>query len=688
MQVKTVVIILAGVVTLLLGVSALALALGPMATAVALAALLLVAQWIARQVVLGIAHRGTILWGLAAAGVVHAGWVVGWAARPDLGGWFAGGLLLLGWAEYLLASGTRYLLTRRATPVQGQPQPQLQVRETPARPAPRGAADTFEQALTLSDYGYLIVIGSRAAGRHCVVFHMRVPAKVTALLALEAKGDSRRRTLAPFGRDSAEAIAVALTEITGVRLRRNWVEVEQTEYAGEYTVAVMTKDVMAEVRPYVDDATPASINDPAPIGVHVDGTRATLDLRGHGQVIAQSGAGKTSFINLVVAYLTRCVDAVPWLCGRRKQYESWGAWLESYMGTDHDLPIDWIANGQEDTVNMLLAAWLIVQWRQAVPFDEREAWPAVVILLDEATDVLADTTVSVTYGGERFTASKLLEMLGRGAMSAGVYIVPITHRGTNAMFGDQGGNTKSSFAWSAALRSNDEADLGRVIGDHKLQPLEHQGELYLKQRSQAPRRTKGDYMQEIGKPNAPQTGGITVPEVGWSRRHMVTHLDAGSQRAAGSIYAARHRRMTPAMRDYLRHGAPQQPAVDPGAKSLTTVSAEGQSAQLDQRAATSSRAAGYEAARQQIAAIEAAAAAAAVSTPVATVTVLDKPASRKDRIAAIVRAAGRISRAEIVERLRAEGDELGNGRVVDNALRELRDEGVLDRPETGVYVEA
>ncbi|MDF3050214.1 MAG: hypothetical protein K0R87_1852 [Pseudonocardia sp.] len=604
LQLKTVVIITAGVITVALGAAALYASLGPLLAAVAAGGLLLVARALVRREVLtGRAFGGRdaagqdalVRW-LTAAGVWRAAWIVALAALPESWWVWTVGLLAVSWLEYLVAD----MVGRRTARLgRTQKQAQAQVATTLGHDERAAAIRVLTRALERADFPYLQVREYRFLSAHQLRVTVVVPSRVAAQImhdersaaaAIAAGQAPSKQRLATFGEKSAEAVGIALSEVLRRRIDRGWVTITEGEGYGEWEITVMTRDVMADVIPYYDDPTPRSARSPIDLGLWANGEPMLLP-RGHGQVIAKTGAGKTNLLYRLVLHYSSCALQVPlltlddaavvWVGGRTKMYETWGSALLRYQGVDVDMPIDWIAAGQARTVDMLLAMLLVVEHRQAVPIEERGPMPWLVVIIDEYTDVAEDTSVKVCWRGKYWSAVDLDAKGSRVLTSAKVIMIRVVHRGVNSAMGSAGGQVKSAMDWTVVMRSNDLSEIGRSTGDYKAKPLKHPGQLYAAIDGAPPREGKMRYVQEIGKATAPQTDGTPVDEAFWARRDLVTTLEPGTAAAAGSVYAARHRRNTPAFREYLRHAETGSTPAEVPTGSTAAIGAPGAQSTYD-----------------------------------------------------------------------------------------------------------
>lgn len=367
-----------------------------------------------------------------------------------------------------------------------------------------------------------------------------------------AKND-RSGAQAELAQRHMEPLAIALAEITGRDVESEWVRLRKERTAGTYSITVTNRDLMAEVIPYVDDPTPTSITEPALRGIEIDGREYKEPLKQHERDIGSSTYGKSSMFQLKLAHATRCTDALVWIGGVQKLYDLVGPWLEPYHDTGLRPPLNWIANGQTDTLTMMAAAMSLARWRQRQPMHQRR-WRTILLFLDEFSFV-AQSRQRILFAGEPVDASWLASAMFRGAASANIHVHIATQRSTIDHFGDKGGDVIANIAVNNAFRSKDWAEIGRLTNDYKLPAPNWPGEFYLLS-SADPLNLKAPYIQTTDPSKPRLHDGATIADVSWSRRHLVGPDLAAAEglAAAGPAYANRHQLVDDRLMTYLTHG--------------------------------------------------------------------------------------------------------------------------------------
>jgi|GEM_PF-3302083 len=351
-----------------------------------------------------------------------------------------------------------------------------------------------------------------------------------------------------------EPLAIALAEITGRDIESDWVRLRKERGAGLYSITVTSRDVMAEVVPYIDDPSPASLSDPALIGVEIDGREHHCRLDQHQRDVGASTAGKSSLLHLKLAHASRCPDTLIWVAGVQKLYDLVAGWLEPYYGKGLKSPLDWVAHGPEDTLQVMAAAMRVARWRQRQPMHKRD-WRKLYVILDEFSFMAQLTKTRIQFDGEMVTASWLASALLRGAASGDVFLVFASQRSTNDHYGDHGGDVVANIAVNNAFRSKDFAEIGRLTNDFGLPVPKHRGEFYSFTDAD-PAHLKAHYIQTTDPSKPKLHSGPTIADVSWARRHLVAGglEEAEGLEAAGDAYANRHQAVDDAMMAYLTTG--------------------------------------------------------------------------------------------------------------------------------------
>lgn len=720
MQLKTVMVIVAAVLSVALGVLTQWLEPGPYLTGGVLVILLGYGVRLFHPVVrrsprydpVPPRRRGTISRWIFVGGLPYVAWVVVVATGVDWKGWtgLLVGLPLISWLVWISATGVEVLRLTRRDERKATLRERLKTwrsRNLPAVPTTtqvladesmmiKRARQVMKEVLEMTgDYGYLVVEEPYKTSDHCLVVPVRIPSKVAAQLA-QQEADERNgvkttsKGVAAFGPGSATTVAIAFGEKTRTPMPKGWITVEPTEYEGVFKIIVLSRDVMADVIVWENDETPTTSDEPALVSYFKDGAENRMDLRGNGLIVAMSQAGKTNILMVLILFYLRCTDTIVWVGGVRKQFETFWPLIAKYLGSRFRMPIDLLVTGQSDTAMMVLTALNLIDYRNGLK--DKTGLKRVKLIIDEWTDVAENKKVMFYYASKNIwmDVATGVRMINRVGKSVYVEADLATHRDTNSNLGSDGGDLKSGMDWTIGLRTNEIASLHRLFNNYSLEPLVNQGELYAARTGTQPRRSKAPYVQEVGKPTAPQTGGTTVTEAGWSRRHLVEErqLTATEQQACGEFYLNRHTHVTPELEEYLRFGPIETTENIPAEPEQQALNAGPVGIPIDgpNPAEAGRRYAEELIARQEAewAAAEAAQAPQPTTPPDApnapvVVSSLDNARQRKGRPAAILRllAEGPMTVATLIERMRADGDTAATRPLIYNALSKLRDEGAI-----------
>lgn len=484
------------------------------------------------------------------------------------------------------------------------------------------------------------------------------------------RGDARTGAQVELTPKHMEALAIALAEITGRDVESSWVRHRKERQAGTYSFTITNRDLMAEVIPYVDDPTPTSITTPALRGIEIDGREYRERLDQHERDIGGTTKGKSSLINLKLAHATRSTDALVWVGGVQKLYDLVGPWLEPYHNTGLRSPLNWVANGQTDTLTMMAAAMSIARWRQRQPMNQRR-WRKIVVFLDEFSFV-AQSRQKILFEGEWVDASWLASAILRGAASGHVNVHLATQRSTLDHFGDKGGDVITNIAINNAFASKDWAEIGRLTNDYKLPAPVWPGEYYLLSNSD-PLNLKAPYIQTTDPSKPRLHDGATIAEISWSRRHLVGPdlTESEGLAAAGEAYVNRNQLVNDQMMRYLTRG-----------------SGEGSN---EETAPTSEHSEVYDAIRAQLAAAAAEAGLDLSQDDAPPAPATSEPERRRpDAILALLEAAkdthpDGMAAAQIAAALKENGDAAAEPGVLAPTLSRMHNQGKIARVASGRY---
>ncbi|MGW4488393.1 hypothetical protein ACWEOE_31680 [Amycolatopsis sp. NPDC004368] len=615
---------------------------------------------------------------LAAAAAAHVGWGLLFLLRPELWLVWIAGLAAIAGLEYGVARGHEYMLTQlKPAPEKPTAIAEPGADERGADSPMNVAVQALQSAFQLSGHDWLEIRSATGITSGLTrkpvgaAFVLRIPPRMAVTTA---KG-KKTAEVTKLDANDAEKMAIALSTVLGMDLHSSWVTLTKAAAAGAYELAVLLEDALAETYVYVDDPTPSSITEPYLDGHEIDGTPHYTRADQHGADTGLSRMGKSSRINCKFAHVTRCTDAVLWVCGTVKLYDGLAGWIEPYMNEPFKIPFNWIASGPEHTLLMLATAFTIARWRQNQPLSARADFKTIIVQLDEAGFALPMTSHFIKIEGEVRTMSALVRDIQFGAGSAGVWVHLAGQRATDPNWGPYSTDINSGMSWQTVFRTGDIAEIGRATGDWALPNPEHKGEYWLNPGPDAPVvKLKAPYMQE-NDPSKPKLhDGPTVSDVAWARRFLDIDLDAGSARVArefaGAVFANRHRYADDSLMEYLtgQHVvASSEETLSPFDEAKAQLLAE-----LDEIESG----ADWAAAEPAVASAPAAVAQVVAARPL------------KERVLSIVSVAQEpMSREEILVALGGDGGpEVTSAQTVTNALTALVRDGELQRPVKNTYL--
>jgi hypothetical protein len=475
------------------------------------------------------------------APAAHAAWVAG-AMLIDAPAQWAAALVALGAAEYGVARGLEYkakIIPKPRDAAVAAVDPQSQSTATSSgklvHTDPQQPITVMQRVLGLAGLGHVHVTGWEWIGPRNEILGITFSVKLPPNAGKRSGGESPKLSMV-----NAEAIAIAFGEITGTEIGSSWVQITKLPAAGAYTITVTSSDTMKRLYPYQIDARRVSIADPALVGYGIDGLPHYERVNQHWLHTGGTRFGKTGLVQVLRTHTLRAAhEAVLWVGGTEKLYDSVGPWVDPFIGTGKRPPIDWVAKGPQDTLNMITAAFILGRWRQSVPHHRRGGFKTVVVEIDEASFFLMLERLVIEYEGESLTPSRMVENIIKGIGSADVWIHLVSQRGTNDQFGESGGSITANIQVRTAFRTSDGDEIGRAFGDWKLPMPANAGEYYIQGTDSDVRRLRAPYIQETDPKKPRLHNGANLNDVALSLADMWQGLDRESAWALGEVYANR-----------------------------------------------------------------------------------------------------------------------------------------------------
>jgi DNA segregation ATPase FtsK/SpoIIIE, S-DNA-T family len=245
-----------------------------------------------------------------------------------------------------------------------------------------------------------------------------------------------------------------------LRLKRGKLRVEAT------TDAHITHLIYEEREPYAGGVEfdrsklIKSIKDPIFLGRQSDGKALWLNLWKDGWgglhmlVAGATGAGKSSFLNLIIANVLSAVDAVPWLIDLKGGQE-FGQWARS---------AGWLAVDKVGAVEMVETIYRIVGERGGL---SRKLWrskvwkpdakhPVIVAIIDECAELTGD--------GDLTNSLNQLKSIARRARSVGVILIFATQYPTLEALGSS--QIKGQLGVRVCFRTNKSGESKNILNNY------------------------------------------------------------------------------------------------------------------------------------------------------------------------------------------------------------------------------
>jgi hypothetical protein len=253
---------------------------------------------------------------------------------------------------------------------------------------------------------------------------------------------------------------------------------EPDRKAGFVTLILNERDVLADVIPFPSgDCGPLTVNKPLSVGDREDGKPAAVLLREiNVLIVGAAGAGKSGLLNVLIARLGQCVDAVIWMIDL-KGGRLGIPWIAPWARGEAPAPvIDWLAIDRAESVLLLRAAHKIIETRSGArrggsKVKPTPRFPQLVLVCDEIADLISatrpkrlpwedqsDAEARVTNGVLQWLATEIV----RKQRSEAVPMVLATQRGTSSMTGSV--DLKSQCHLRFGMGVNDAGEAFYVTG--------------------------------------------------------------------------------------------------------------------------------------------------------------------------------------------------------------------------------
>jgi hypothetical protein len=513
--------------------------------------------------------RRAMSWAITFAVLVQCAWIVWTLADPVDWKNHIYRLMALAALEFAVAKGWEYRLTQLLPP--------------PAPPAPQTSeVEVYEPTLVHNDNPHFQTADElmqsillRGGWPHVLItrvdplpddhngctFEARA---LTPRSASELAGEDVTK-VRPLQLGDEEDLATAVEECMNVAMETRWVRIQSTPRPNRVRVTVATEDILSKAHPYElnNDMLPRGSH--LKLGAQIHGEPAMLNPYQHGVICGATKSGKTSLVNVMIAELTRLPGRV-WLCGAEKVYDIAGQWLDPHLGTDNRLPLDWVVEGQKDTLAMMAEGFSEARWRQNLPHADRLNLDPLWIIIEEAPRVLRDRRARITFEGTEYSTSGFAGHATRSTNSASVHWVFLAQEYDNPMFGDDAASIKENCGYTILMRSRSGDERSRAFGrgGASLPHLYQPGEFYIQDGSD-PYPAKARYIQETDVRLTRLHEGATLTDVSRARSSLVMARSGGRIAPGTQMYRDRPQTMTLEYHNYLRAVGPApftQPALE------------------------------------------------------------------------------------------------------------------------------
>ncbi|MFL0393558.1 hypothetical protein ACH0CM_12615 [Streptomyces albus] len=178
-------------------------------------------------------------------------------------------------------------------------------------------------------------------------------------------------------------------------------------YASDAVLFVATRDVLSETVPLPEDVHPLTIQEPLTLGLLESGEPLEILFRQNSIFIAgKKGSGKSVFLHVIIAAITRCIDAVIWMIDlaqgntAKRWLRPWAEGWKDRSGRLIDRPIlDWVATDHEEALRLLNASLAVGDGRarrmKGGKIRPSAQVPALIVISDENPDLMATNAAAI-----------------------------------------------------------------------------------------------------------------------------------------------------------------------------------------------------------------------------------------------------------------------------------------------------
>ncbi|MFI0156211.1 hypothetical protein [Streptomyces lydicus] len=317
--------------------------------------------------------------------------------------------------------------------------------------------------------------------------------------------------------------------------------------ASEATLYVTTRNVLSESVELPADSHPLTINEPLTLGVLESGEPFEIKFRQNSVFIAgKKGSGKSVFLHVIIAAITRCIDAVIWMIDMaegntaKRWIRPWAEQWKDKTGRLIDRPIlDWVATSIDEAVQLLSASVAVADGRarrmKGGKVHPTRELPALIVITDENPVLMSSVPAAI---------KAKIDGIKKGRKAAVDY-VDAAQRGTGPNSG--GGEVMSQYDTVIGGRFPKKQEGQFVFPDYyqriDLSKLPGNGAFYVldeeRSKTTGPERFKGHYAYDDDE-HPDGTEATVIEDLAVERWTIRPDLDNDSQNdAAPYSYADR-----------------------------------------------------------------------------------------------------------------------------------------------------
>lgn len=251
-----------------------------------------------------------------------------------------------------------------------------------------------------------------------------------------------------------------------IELREDDVRVEPAPSLPNILVHVSWKRPLRGVLPYVSAEAPRSTTEPGAIGMsEVGSVIATRAHAQNGNIVGATDGGKSVVSNVNIARNTECSDALVWVAATEKLIPLIYPWLRPWLIGLSDRPVlDWVAGQRpREVLDMLADLYYVMKMRNARNSRKSKhaptrQSPAIILYIEEATDLARRKDKVRTFDGQVWNASQLLDRICALDRSSSISVYFLCQAALVDALGDRGSEIMRNVNLRICGRTNSPYD--------------------------------------------------------------------------------------------------------------------------------------------------------------------------------------------------------------------------------------